>query len=234
MSVQSFLKHPSQQFEFRESKIKIFIISLLTCYFLVFLTSVFLASLKNLIFNSSIENRIFDSPLLNSYSGTLTFFFLVLVFAPFLEELIFRLPMNGKRWSISLSAGIFIHLIIQPPLSNISFVDWPRILIGIFSGIATYLIISFYLFKHLNKLFRNYSKNYLIYFLTILFALFHIANFNDFQWKYIVLYPILVLPQFLIGSYLAFIRINFGFWYSLLFHAFINIPASLAIFSKLA
>lgn len=232
MTLQNFLKYPSQPVEFRESKIKIFAISLLTCFFLVFLTSFLSTAVKNMMFDG-LENKIFSSPLLESPSGTVTLFLAALILGPFLEELIFRLPMNGQKNTASFSLAVFVCLMIQPRLSTISLLDWPRIIVGILSGIVMYFLMSRYLFEQLSKLLKRYSRDHLIYFLTTIFAFFHVANFGGLQWEYILLYPILVLPQFVMGGYLAFIRINLGFWYSFVFHAFINVPASLVILSHI-
>ncbi|MGB0880452.1 MAG: CPBP family intramembrane glutamic endopeptidase [Polaribacter sp.] len=59
------------------------------------------------------------------------------------------------------------------------------------------------------------------YTLTILFGLVHISNFTITK-NVLLLTPILVLPQILLGGYLGFIRVRFGLGWSIALHACYN------------
>ena len=63
---------------------------------------------------------------------------------------------------------------------------------------------------------------------TVIFAGIHFTNFNSTVPIFIA--PILVLPQFVLGIILGYIRVGWGTRYSILFHAIHNgIPISLML-----
>ena len=63
--------------------------------------------------------------------------------------------------------------------------------------------------------------------LTVCFAFLHLTNFDSsFTWY---LAPILVLPQFVLGAMLGYIRAVDGFVYAVLFHALHNAIAIVPI-----
>ncbi len=95
----------------------------------------------------------------------LTVFFIAVILAPFVEELIFRAPLT--------------------------------------------------LFK--GKQFFNF----VFYFFALLFGLVHITNY-EISPNVILLSPILIAPQFILGTYLGFIRVRFGLFWSILLHASYN------------
>ena len=59
------------------------------------------------------------------------------------------------------------------------------------------------------------------YFFTFLFGFIHITNFEITK-SVIILAPILVAPQILLGGYLGFIRVKFGLIWSIALHAAYN------------
>lgn len=95
-----------------------------------------------------------------------TIFFLVVVVAPLLEELIFRAP--------------------------ITLFDHPKT-----------FKIAFYVF-------------------AIIFGLVHLSNFTNITNTVLILTPILVAPQILLGFYLGYIRVRFGLIWSIGLHACYN------------
>ena len=62
---------------------------------------------------------------------------------------------------------------------------------------------------------------YAFYIFTILFGLVHITNF-ELTSNVILLSPVLVLPQIILGGYLGFIRVRFGLVWSIALHATYN------------
>ncbi len=59
------------------------------------------------------------------------------------------------------------------------------------------------------------------YIFAVLFGLVHITNFT-MTTNVLLLAPILVLPQTILGGYLGFIRVRFGLAWSILLHATYN------------
>jgi membrane protease YdiL (CAAX protease family) len=69
------------------------------------------------------------------------------------------------------------------------------------------------------------------YILAILFGLVHITNFK-ITTNVLLLAPILVLPQTLLGGYFGFIRVRFGLLWSIALHACYNGILMLITFSS--
>jgi len=59
------------------------------------------------------------------------------------------------------------------------------------------------------------------YILTLIFGFIHITNF-DLTSTVLLLSPILVLPQLLVGGYFGYIRVRFGLQWSILLHGCYN------------
>lgn len=66
---------------------------------------------------------------------------------------------------------------------------------------------------------RYFKKAFYIF--TVLFGVIHIFNFQITS-NVLLLAPILVLPQIILGGYLGFIRVRFGLGWSILLHACYN------------
>lgn len=109
------------------------------------------------------ENHAMED-MMKNYSNFLLFFLVVIV-APFFEEIIFRAPLT------------------------------------LFKSKSTFKI-AFYTF-------------------ALVFGLVHISNFG-MTTNVLLLTPILVLPQLLLGGYLGFIRVRFGLHWSMALHACYN------------
>ncbi|CAL2101853.1 membrane protein of unknown function [Tenacibaculum sp. 190130A14a] len=59
------------------------------------------------------------------------------------------------------------------------------------------------------------------YAFAFIFGLIHLTNFT-ITTNVLILAPILVLPQIILGGYLGFIRVKFGLGWSILLHACYN------------
>ncbi|WP_299670836.1 CPBP family intramembrane glutamic endopeptidase [uncultured Polaribacter sp.] len=60
------------------------------------------------------------------------------------------------------------------------------------------------------------------YFFALLFGFVHITNF-EMTTSILLLAPILVLPQILVGGYFGYIRVRFGLQWSMLLHGTYNL-----------
>jgi membrane protease YdiL (CAAX protease family) len=69
--------------------------------------------------------------------------------------------------------------------------------------------------------FWNKRFGYIFYLFTIIFALIHISNY-DFNSTIIYLIPFLVLPQFIMGLFLGYLRVRYNFVSAYLMHALHN------------
>ncbi|WP_281543145.1 CPBP family intramembrane glutamic endopeptidase [Maribacter aestuarii] len=62
----------------------------------------------------------------------------------------------------------------------------------------------------------------IFYILTLVFGFYHITNF-EITFTIIVLSPILVAPQIIVGSLLGYVRVKFGLLWAIAFHASYNL-----------
>ena len=131
---------------------------------------------------------------------------LMILLIPFIEELMFRLPLRFKR-------AYFIPFIII----GISFMGYtflkmaeiPLLIAILISILATVVIfVALYNQRISERLEHAWSSNYRAVFYTVasLFALYHLTNFK-FSLSLLLFAPIVVLPQF-IGGLLSFMGKN--------------------------
>ncbi|MDE5423508.1 CPBP family glutamic-type intramembrane protease [Ancylomarina sp. DW003] len=148
----------------------------------------------------------------------------VIIFAPIIEELAFRLPLIPRYKYISFSLSIFIIAIGKS--------IW-----GTNYGYELYLLalptfgLAHYIFK--DKSFNTTKQLKLIVHISvILFAFMHIFNFIDVEfWMYFI-FPILTAPQILMGYILSFTRLKYGFLYGVILHMLINFTLNLPLVIK--
>lgn len=149
--------------------------------------------------------------------------FKVILFAPVLEEFLFRYGLRKP-----------IEYLVLCPLIIFIFILHVRLSIIIILGIILFILYIF-LKKYIKyNFFRNYIKYfpYIFHIASILFALLHILNFSYIE-KFPILMPILVLPQWITGMVLGWIRVRCNTYDSILLHALFNsFPFALLWFLK--
>jgi len=110
-------------------------------------------------------------------------------------------------------------------------------LIAILAPIAEETIFRFFLKYKRNYLFRaidSLSKtqiakhfwvtyfHFFFYFTALVFAIVHIGNYSNTGILFYLMAPLLVIPQFIIGISLGYIRLKLGFVWSILLHGLYN------------
>ncbi len=144
---------------------------------------------------------------------------LAVIMAPILEEAAFRLPMKFSYVRISIALGVAL-MVMAGQIQD-------EKIVGIIIGV---LLFSVFLYQFINtqkddqlnqKFGHWWEQHFYIPFwsLTIAFAVLHLSNFGDFPLHFA---PFLVLPQFVLGAILGYVRTGFGFMYAVLFHALHN------------
>jgi hypothetical protein len=153
--------------------------------------------------------------------------FFVLFLGPFLEEVIFRLPLKLKKINVILSLSVMSFYFIgdrMVDLNMYSFYSWIKIVPVVFVVIFTYFFIKKSLLELINE------KYYKIFFglITIFFGLIHIVNFYKIVPSNLVCFvPIFVLPQMALSFFLAYIRLKNGFMWGVFLHCLYNLPITL-------
>jgi len=120
--------------------------------------------------------------------------FMLLILAPVLEELIFRLYL---RYKYNFIARLFIFGFIITGRTNKSKIEDA--------------------FKRF--WFKQYR--YIFYFSAIFFGFVHIFNY-DYSIKMFLLIPLLTAPQIVMGVFLGYMRVRFGIFQSIILHTLHN------------
>ncbi len=145
---------------------------------------------------------------------------LAVVIAPVLEETIFRLPLRYAPQNVVLPF-FWVALAL---FSNV--LGSSRLLISIGVVVLLSCGLGYGLRRGVNPIvakafFAKYLKP-LVYGTSFAFGAVHLTNYPPEAWP---LAPILVAPQLIIGLFLAFIRLRYGFKWAIFTHGFHNLMA---------
>jgi hypothetical protein len=179
--------------------------------------------IQQLLFESGLVNS--EKHLVNEMVKSNSIFFVIIMlvlFIPFVEELLFRLPLRFKKANfiplaliLLFFAGtlLFNKLHLSPVLSILLFII-----------IVVCIGFCFFNRRIAEKWGRILSTNYPLYFygVTILFALVHLSNFT-YSVSLLLFAPIIVLPQFVGGFFMGYIRIKQGFIWGFFLHVLHNV-----------
>lgn len=145
------------------------------------------------------------------------YFFLVAIFAPVMEEVIFRLSLIFDPVYIALSVSTLLALIIHK-ISNDVF--------SIISFLLLFFLINRLAFIYRLSFISFWNKNfkYIFYFLSISFGLVHIGNYKFIEGSQYFIVPVLIFPQLAIGFILSFTRLYYkkGFPICIIIHVLMN------------
>ncbi|HYQ59072.1 MAG TPA: CPBP family glutamic-type intramembrane protease [Draconibacterium sp.] len=143
----------------------------------------------------------------------------LIVFAPVLEELFFRLPLRNSF------KNAFVPIAL-------CFYSATKSTIGIWFAIpfSTLIIIMPYFPNFINQ--KEEAINGLVrrhfgmffYIISIVFGAAHMTNFEILTKAQILLTPIIIAYQILLGLYLGFVRVKYkwGIVYAILIHSLFN------------
>ncbi len=142
------------------------------------------------------------------------------LFAPITEECLFRLLLKPKY------NNLIIFLLLMLPLSLYVLSKESYITFTIISTIELIILMTILQNTYLYKLQKCIIKHFrfFFYFSILSFGLVHITNFTfpKINFWVILCTPLLVSPQIFMGSIFGYIRMRFGFTYSVLLHTTIN------------
>lgn len=150
----------------------------------------------------------------------------IILIAPVIEEICFRYPLNLKKGAIITSLTIIFFIFFGGSFSITAFFTVANLKKLIIS-----FIISFFIGLMISgSLLENIKEKYFhIYFYLIAFSFsfLHISNFHPFYYSLFFLYPIYVIPQFLMGMFIGYVRIKCGFAFGVLLHMLFNVVSVL-------
>lgn len=147
-------------------------------------------------------------------------FLLAALAAPLMEELAFRL------WLIGNPLYVIISLWVMATFMNGALIQTRLPVLGyVLLGIAAMLTVLMLTFKEATAavLDRIYGQHYswVFYGASILFALLHLINFKP-DLQILLMAPLLVLPQFLLGLLLGYLRVQLGLVWAIALHGVYN------------
>lgn len=205
---------------------------------LVFLSEIFIAPIVSFSGFDANQNYLID--FFNDQSIYVVIFF-TMIFAPLFEELIFRLPLRCGHWNLGFFFSVFLFFLLLEAGNyfDFDFTIWFFEINFYLKNLALILLVVFFGFLF-SKIIKNklplekvenlYLKNfkYIFYFFTLAFGIVHIMNFYNYgRYWYLILF--LVFPQMLISFSLGFVRIIFGFQWSVFMHFLHNTVLTLPI-----
>lgn len=225
----NYLKYPRFEID-NESKLINKISVLLKFYFTTFLFTLLsvglITTIDSIVVNYLHQNSIW-SEIRNSNIKIKNMFgryslVVIVIIIPFIEELIFRLPLNLKKSGIAISISVLYLRFSGNFLTHVLDLRKMEDLVKIFiSLLIFFLLMNLLNQKKLDLIKDKYFKQY-FYFIAISFGLIHIINFHQINYFLFFLYPIYVLPQFFMGLFIGNIRIKYGFIWGWALHALIN------------
>jgi membrane protease YdiL (CAAX protease family) len=156
--------------------------------------------------------------------ASLKYILSVIIFAPIIEELTFRLLLIPKYKYISFSLSLTIIAICKSIWGTNEGYEWYLLALPAYG-------LAYYIFR--DKPFNTTKPvRFLVHISVIIFAFMHIFNFIELEvWMYFI-FPILTAPQILMGYILSFTRLKYGFLYGVLLHMLINFTLSLPLIIK--
>ncbi len=158
----------------------------------------------------------------NEEYSVVTIFFLSIMILPLLEEIAFRLSLKFKPMFLSLTLGVLGYsiatkAIYQTYLSNTDEHFISRLLIVFIIILISYPIVSHKTIRDRLEIFWQTNFKWIFYFLCITFAWLHILNYGV-TLKHILLLPLITLPKLVSAITYGYIRMHYGFVYSLGLH----------------
>ncbi|MDY8135969.1 CPBP family glutamic-type intramembrane protease [Aquimarina sp. 2201CG5-10] len=149
-------------------------------------------------------------------------FFLSIILLPLLEEIAFRLSLKFKPLYLSLTIGVLSYYFLTKVVYKTSFSNTEvyiihRALISIIIMLCSYFIVVQNKIKDKLQGFWKANFRWIFYFLCITFAWMHILNYG-ITLKHVLLLPLITLPKLISALSYGYIRMHFGFAYSLGLH----------------
>ncbi len=160
----------------------------------------------------------------------------ILIFSllgPLIEETMFRLWLSMKKIHIIIAIfAISFRIVTMITGNNFYLLRFNMQLAKILSlsaiPVLAAIILSFFLKKT-----KTEKQRYFPLFFWVSCFLFSAAHLTNYPLKLSLIwaYPFLILPQFILGYILAYIRVKNGFLSAVIIHSLANLPSALMVFN---
>ena len=161
-----------------------------------------------------------DKPLLQSI-------LMLIIIAPLVEEIIFRLGLSFKRQTVALWLAL-LPIAIAAYLFQ-QYNNWPLLAGMIVLGVVIYWLIVRYT---TDEQWTQWCARHLrlaMWISAIAFGLIHLKAFSVLTWGLLPYCLAICLRPGLVGCVITYARVNLGFWWGVLFHVINNIPGVLML-----
>lgn len=147
---------------------------------------------------------------------------------PVIEELGFRLYLKYSKINLSISCAVlayfFVSVISETKLYQLSGALFYKLFFCLALAILFFLLLN----RDRKKLLQQFwirNQQAIIYFSILIFSAIHVRNLILVDTSDYLLAPLLLLPQILLATLLAYTRYRAGIGYAMLIHGFANLPA---------
>jgi len=139
-----------------------------------------------------------------------------LILGPFIEEIFFRLIyVFSKR-------NLLVIIVISLSLAVTFLIKSEPVKAYMFIAVCfTFSLLLLY-FTKASMVINKYFKMF-FYGLAIIFAFLHIFNFSGIEPVKYLLVIFIIVPQFILGLLLGYVRLSYGFIYAVGFHMVVNL-----------
>lgn len=155
----------------------------------------------------------------------------ILIVAPILEEIMFRLPLKFNRTNLFIALLTFYFFFYLRYAGLYASFWWPQLIPTIFFVALCWLVV-FHLCK--DSFYKTISTKYfgvLFYILAITFGLLHVTNFIEFVPQNLIFFsPIFAFHQVIMGFFLGYLRVKKGLIWSIALHVCFNVPGAIHYF----
>lgn len=154
------------------------------------------------------------------FNSTLKYIVITCFCGPFFEEALFRLGLSFKRVHVAISIAI-VYLAIFGNIFGV--ICWKYVVINGAAIAVFFIIYQLNIAKYLEH--AHDLKRMVIYASIIVFGFLHITNYAPLVGCSIPYYLLYSLPPLIAGFMFTYVRITFGFKFSVAYHSANNIIA---------
>ena len=151
----------------------------------------------------------------------------IIVEAPILEEIAYRLPLNLKKHTVIISLITFGAIYLGDNILSLNLYSF-----GTWLKIGVILLIALFGHFYIKQSFLNKIKdrfyNVYFYLLALLFAADHISIYiTHLPSRLLILAPLFIIPQFFLALTTGYLRMKNGIIWAILLHIVFNTPTVL-------
>ena len=161
-----------------------------------------------------------DKPLLQTI-------LLLIIIAPLVEEIIFRLGLSFKRQTVALWVGLLPVAIAGYLLQ--CYENWMLMAGMLVLGALLYWLVLNYTTDDQWTGWKSHYLRLAMWISAIAFGLIHLKAFSVITWGLLPYCLAVCLRPGLVGCAVTYARVNLGFWWGVLLHIINNLPAILVL-----